>query len=281
MVLLGGFLIATPLAVAAAGGVGGITQSTSLPSGFLSFTGHGGSAVLLLALLGPAFMVSPGLLQKVYGAVDERAVRVGVAANGVALLCFGFIPPILGMAARVLHPTLGSADLALPTVLVHHLPPAVGSLALAAVFSAEVSSADAVLFMLSTSLSQDLYRRFLRPGATERQVLGVARGAAVGGGLAGIALAVMIPSIIGGLTVFYGVLTVVLFVPIVAALHLRRAGAPEAVASVLAGVTVLVAVHVHTGGGPLGRWRPDTLGLVTAATAFALVLAARMARAHD
>ena len=75
------------------------------------------------------------------------------------------------MVARVLHPTLPSPDLALPTVLVHDLPPAVGSLALAAVFSAEVSSADAVLFMLSTSLSQDLYRRFLRPDASDRQVL--------------------------------------------------------------------------------------------------------------
>jgi SSS family solute:Na+ symporter len=141
-----------------------------------------------------------------------------------------------------------------------------------------VSSADAVLFMLSTSLSQDLYRRFVRPDASERQVLRVARVAAVGGGLIGIGLAVMIPTVIGALTVFYGLLTVVLFVPIVAALHLRRAGAPEAIASVLAGVSVLVGVNLHTGGAPLGGWRPDTLGLLTAAAAFALVLAVRGAR---
>ena len=37
------------------------------------------------------------------------------------------------------------------------LPPAVGALALAAVFSAEISTADAVLFMLATSGSRDLY----------------------------------------------------------------------------------------------------------------------------
>ena len=35
--------------------------------------------------------------------------------------------------------------------------------ALAAVFSAEVSTCDAILFMLSTSLSKDLYKRFLKP----------------------------------------------------------------------------------------------------------------------
>ena len=281
VVLLGGFLIATPLALGAAGGLGAVLQAPALPAGFLSFTGPHGSAVLLLALLGPAFIVSPGLLQKVYGAVDVRAVRVGVAANGLALMCFGFMPPALGMVARVLHPSLPSPDLALPTVLVRDLPPAVGSLALAAVFSAEVSSADAVLFMLSTSLSQDLYRRFLRPDASDRQVLRVARAAAVGGGLAGIVLAAMIPTVIGALTVFYGLLTVALFVPIVAALHLRRAGAPEALASILAGVSVLVGVHLHTGGAPLGGWRPETLGLVTAAAAFGLVLAARWSRPHD
>jgi SSS family solute:Na+ symporter len=278
VVLLGGFLVATPLAIAAAGGPGAIAHAPALPADFLSFTGPHGSGVLLLALLGPAFMVSPGLLQKVYGAVDARAIRVGVAANGVALMCFGFIPPVLGIVARVLHPTLSSPDLALPTVLVHELPPALGSLALAAVFSAEVSSADAVLFMLSTSLSQDLYRRFLRPGASDRQVLGVARGAAIGGGLAGIALATFIPTVIGALTVFYGLLTVVLFVPIVAALHLRRAGAPEAFASILAGLSVLVAVHLHTGGSTLAGWRPETLGLATAAVAFGLVLAVRRSR---
>jgi len=89
---------------------------------------------------------------------------------------------------------------------------------------------------------------------------------------------VMIPTVIGALTIFYGLLTVVLFVPIVAALHLRRAGAPEAMASVLAGVSVLVGVDLHTGGAPLGGWRSDTLGLITAAAAFALVLAVRGAR---
>jgi Na+/proline symporter len=40
----------------------------------------------------------------------------------------------------------------------------VGALGLAAVFSAEVSAADAVLFMVATSLSQDLYKRVPQAG---------------------------------------------------------------------------------------------------------------------
>ena len=51
----------------------------------------------------------------------------------------------------------------------------VGAFGLAAVFSAEVSAADAVLFMLTTSLSQDLYRRFVNRSASDARLLRVTR----------------------------------------------------------------------------------------------------------
>jgi hypothetical protein len=46
-------------------------------------------------------------------------------------------------------------------------------------------------------------------------------------------------------------------------------------------VSVRVGVHRYTGDTPLGGWRPETLGLVTAAAAFGLVLAARGSSRHD
>ena len=42
----------------------------------------------LLFFLGPAFIVSPGLMQKALGARDERAVTTGIALNGVVLIAF-------------------------------------------------------------------------------------------------------------------------------------------------------------------------------------------------
>ena len=133
---------------------------------------NGPSGWIYIAMLAPNFVVSPGLLQKVYGARDDRAVRVGVGLNAVCLLLYALVPVLLGMSARVLHPGLPNADreLALPLLFMHDLPFWVGALGLAAVFSAEVSAADAVLFMLATSLSQDLYKRFVNPAASDRQV---------------------------------------------------------------------------------------------------------------
>lgn len=82
------------------------------------------------------------------------------------------------------------------------LPPLVGALGLATLFSAEVNSSDAILFILSTSLSQDLYRRFVRPAASDADLLRVARWAAIAGGvsLAVVAQVSTAGQGIGGLT---------------------------------------------------------------------------------
>jgi SSS family solute:Na+ symporter len=175
----------------------------------------------------------------------------------------------------VLHPALPAADLALPTVLVHDLPVVVGALGLAAIFSAELSAADAVLFMLATSFSQDLYRRFLRPAAPESSLLRIARTAAIAGSVCGIGLAILFPTVIAALTVFYGLLTVLFFVPVVAALLSGRVGPPEALAGMGTGVAVLAAVHVGTAGAGLWGWRPDTMALAASGLAFAAMWAAR------
>lgn len=268
-VLLAGFAVAAPLAVGAAGGSAALAAAPGAPTAFTSIW-QGPASVTWLALLGPAFVVSPGLIQKAYGAIDERAVRLGIGAGGLALMVFGFLPPLIGMTARVLHPELPSVDLALPTVLAHDLPPAAGSLALAAVLSAEISSADAILFMLATSLSQDLYRRFVRPDAGDRTVLRVARGAAAAGAAIALLLAVVLPTVVDALKVFYSVLTVVLFVPVVAAVHSRRPGRAEALASIAGGLSVMLVVAVVSGPGGVAGWSPALAGLAASAAAFAL-----------
>ena len=144
--------------------------------------------------------------------------------------------------------------------------------------SAEISTADAILFMLATSLSQDLYRRFVNPGASDGQVLKVARSAAVAGGMAGVALAIVSPSVIDALSLFYTVLSVSLFVPVVAGLYVRQVGTPEAAVAIAAGIGALVAAQLATGGRGWAGLDPPLLGLVAAVAACALVTSLRPAR---
>ncbi len=273
VVLLGGFAVGVPLALSRAGGWQAVVAAA--PSDPAYFDPFAQAGLVFFLLLVPAFIVSPGLLQKGFGAADVRALRIGVALQGLVLMVFAVAPPLVGMIAHVYAPGLENPEFAVPTVLTLGVPIAFGALGLAAVFSAELSSADAILFMLATSLSKDIYKRYVRPDADDAAVLRVARGAAIGGGLLGVGLAVVIPTVIDSLTVFYSVLSVSLFVPIVAGLHTRRPGVPEALAAVGAGVAGLFAVHMSD-LGEASRWLdPTALGIVASGAAFGLVFLVR------
>jgi solute:Na+ symporter, SSS family len=244
-----GFFIALPIALGAVHGFDGLRAGT--PGGdYWSLWQGGDSGWIYLVTLGPSFFVSPALIQKTYGARDDRAVRLGVGLNAIALLIYAGMPVLLGMIARALHPGLQGADreLALPLLLANDLPLAVGVLAMAALFSAEISAADAALFILTTSLAQDVYRRFVNPGASDVRVLAVARWTTLVAGAVSIALAIVLPSVGDVLLIFYTLLAVSLFVPITAGLAVPRVGAREALAAIVVGVSLVVGLRFGNGG---------------------------------
>ncbi len=275
IVMLTGFLIAVPTALSAAGGPG-VLWSTTLPPWFhdFSYSAGPGSGWTLLFLLGPAFIISPGLIQKAYGGASATAVRTGILLNAVGLLLFAFLPVLMGMLARATVPGIPDPNTVLPTILTKGLPPWLGALALSAVFSTEVDTCDAILFMISTSASQDLYRRFINPGASDGQLLFIARTTAVIGGTVGVLLAIWLDTVIGAVTVFYSLLVVTMLVPVMGGLFLRRAGSREALAAIATGVGGLFLVRLGL-AGRLPWLDPALAGIVLAAFAYSLVLAFR------
>ncbi|MEX1128300.1 MAG: sodium:solute symporter family protein [Vicinamibacterales bacterium] len=262
--ILIGFAIVTPVALGLAGGLSAVAAVPD--AGFLG----GGSAMgwRYIFILAPAFIVSPGLLQRSFAGRDASAVRTGIAVNGVVLLVFAFVPALLGMAAKLLYPDLAAPDLALPALMSGALPPAVGALALAAVFSAEISTADAVLFMLATSMSRDLYAGFMNRSATDAQMVRVARLGAVVGAGAGIALAFVFASVVAALDAFYALLTVTMFVPVIGALHTQTRGR-DGLMAVAFGLPVLAAVYLLTDGRGYGVVTPALAGILASAAGFA------------
>lgn len=274
VVKLAGFAIAVPLLVSRAGGLQAIAASGALPPAAFHFWA-GNASIAFLALLIPAFMVSPGLLQKAYGARDERTVRRGFAANAIVLMAFGFVPVLVGMVARMHHPNLPEPELALPLALVRDVPPWIGAIALAAVFSAEVSASDAILFMLATSLSRDLYYRFVNPHASDARLLRVARLAAVVGGAGGVLAGIALAGVIKALTIFYSLLGVSLFVPVIVALHSDVRRPREALASIVAGTGTFLIAWAVTGGRGWGPLTPNVVGLAASAVGFAATASLR------
>jgi solute:Na+ symporter, SSS family len=145
------------------------------------------------------------------------------------------------------------------------------------VFSTEVDTCDAILFMISTSVSKDLFKRYIKPSASDDELLLVARLAAVVGGALGVLLSIYLSTIVQAMTVFYSLLGVSLFAPVVGGLYSRHAGSAEALAAIAAGVITLLVVRYGVAGSL--PWLDPTLsGLIAAAIAFIVVLIVRTSR---
>ena len=232
-VKLAGFALAVPFAIHAVGGV------ASLQTALQHTKPIGAPGILTwMAVIIPSFVISPGLIQKLYAGRDERAVRTGVSWNAVGLLLFAFVPAILGAIAHARFPALADSEQALPMLMTRVLPPWLGLLTLASVFSAELSASDAVLFMLSSSLTVDLYKTFLRPKAPDADLLFVGRVVAVVGAVVAVLLAIALPSIIAGLQIFYTLMAVAITAPLVVGLYSSGPTARRALIAIVSAVIV-------------------------------------------
>jgi len=104
-------------------------------------------------------------------------------------------------------------------------------IALAAKKAAEVTAADVVLYMLTTSISNDIVKTFFRPNLSEQGLLKLSRKVTLICGVIGIALAIVMPNILTALQIFYSLMSVSLAVPLFLGLFCRRASSKGAILS--------------------------------------------------
>ena len=271
VVMLGGFLVALPVVLENAGGLQGVSHPSGAPPFFGNFVHSSGpgSGWMFLVLTAPSFLISPGLIQKAYSARSESALKLGIGLNALVLMSFAFVPVIFGMAARSTQLVITSPNDVLPAFLMTALPAWLGALALSAVFSTEVDTCDTILFMLSTSISKDVYKRHINPSASDAQLLRVARLAAAAGGAAGVVLSLVVGTVLGAVQIFYQIMVVTFFVPIVGGLYVRAMDSRGAAASIAFGLLGLVTAWTFI--TPAFRWADPVLVGVSAAVAAAAV----------
>ncbi len=244
-VILAGFIAALPFVWKFSGGLEGIRAKIPDPL-YFDFYGMGSTLITgYIVMLVPSFFISPGLIGKVFAAQDERAIKVGTALNGLVQLIFAVIPVFIGMAAFAAFPELSRPDLALPAAMKEMMPFTAASLALAAIFAAEVSTADTVLYMLAGSLTNDLYKRFVNPNISDKNLLTGSRLVSIISGIAGVILALRLESIISALTIFYSLMSVSLAAPLVFGLFTKRATNSGAILAAILGVILTLFITFY------------------------------------
>jgi SSS family solute:Na+ symporter len=270
MVKFIGFLLAVPFALHYIGGWDGLTAlvAQNLADGnkseaYMSFSGIGITTIIgYFLMLTPSFFISPGLIGKVYGARDVATVRIGTALNALVQFAFAIVPVLLGMCAFAAFPNLTESELALPTVMKEFMPFWASAFALAAIFSAEVSAADAVLYMITTSFTKDLYKTFINPEIKEEALLKMSRIVTAVAGILGISIALILPNIITALSIFYSLMSVSLTAPLLFGLFSRRPSTTAAFVCAIAGVMTTIVLQFGNGGKGLGILNAQSTGIV-------------------
>ena len=199
--LLSGMLVAGFVVVAAFGGVGNYARAiSSLPPEALSLPGATGRytawgllTVCMFASL--ASMIQPAQWMRYYAARSNQTLKRSALIFALVLpLCYFFGVMLVGLGARALfapewvngqlmpHPDIGQWDQALIAVLRNYGPAALGAIGpgvvaviLVAILAASMSTADSNLHALSAVVTRDVYDRFVRPGASQRERAWVGR----------------------------------------------------------------------------------------------------------
>jgi len=273
VVIFAGFCLAAPYALSAVGGWSGLEAmvaanmvDSAKTAAYFAWDGIGGTTIIgYFLMLVPAFCISPGLIGKIYTAENPKAVKIGTALNALVQFGFAFLPMILGMCAFAMFPDLKNPELALPTAMKELMPFGIAALALAAIFAAEVSTADAVLYMLSSSISNDLYKTFFHPDITDKELLKFSRAATLFCGILGVLLALWMPNIITALKIFYSLMTVSIGAPFLVGLFCERASVKGAFLSAIAGVSTTLVLQFANAGKGLWILNASSTGTIIAA----------------
>ncbi|WP_122089232.1 sodium:solute symporter [Halalkalicoccus subterraneus] len=261
---VGVFALALPLGLIEVGGISGL--QAELDPSYFSPGGIGWGTVFtyfLLYFLG--IMIGQDIWQRVFTADSPRTARVGNVATGAYAVVYGIATALLGMIALVLFPAIENPDLALPTMVLETVPVGLSGLILAGFISAMMSTADSALLASSTLFTNDVYRRFIDPDASEKRYTATSRVGIVVLGAISIGAAVLIGDVVNALTLAYNLLTGAVFVPILGAFFWKGATWQGALSAIIGGSVVVVASMAAYG---FASNRPIVYGLATSLVLF-------------
>ena len=237
-------LVAAPMLLAKAGGWAGL--HAALPPSHFEVLGNL-TLVRALEFLVPTMLLMLGnqvMYQKFFSARTERDARVSVIGwilgtllletLIVAIAVFGSAMYQTGEVARQPYEII-------PYTARNGLPALMGALLLGAVFAKVISTASNYLFSPASNLVEDVFVRYIAPGASNRWVLVVSRLAVVLLGGWALYQALYAPSILEKMLYAYTIYSAAVTPVVLAAFYSKRATAWGAVAAIATGTVVTLA----------------------------------------
>ncbi len=281
-------LVLFPLSLNEAGGLSAFIKNS--PEGFFRPTGGDYNwfylSVTVLMYTLTMSSVHWQLIQRYTCVPTERDVRkVGWL---VAVLCL--VTPILmyvpAMAARQFLPVGTEPKEVYPLLCSHLLPTGLLGLTVAAMFAATMSMLSSDYNVIANVMTNDIYRRFMRPNATQKELLWAGRISTLVAGLLALGVALLMVEA-GGEDLFknmiqlFSVFTAPIAIPMILGILSKKITNAGAVSGYLCGITTgLVLFFTLPKSLELfsRQWQKENLLLLatTGITALAMIVVSKL-----
>lgn len=234
-------IIATPYLFFKSGGWAGL--HAALPPTHFEVLGNL-TFLRAMEFLVPTMLLMLGnqvMYQKFFSARSERDARISVVGWIIGTLLLETLIVAIAVFGSALYP---SGEVAaqpyeiIPYTARHGLPALMGALLLGAVFAKVISTASNYLFSPASNLVEDVFVRYIAPGASNKRVLIISRLAVVLLGCWALYQAIYAPSILQKMLWAYTIYSAALTPVVLAAFYSRRVTAWGAVAAIAGGTVV-------------------------------------------
>ncbi|MGA2170032.1 MAG: sodium:solute symporter family protein [Terracidiphilus sp.] len=240
-------IVATPYLFLKAGGWAGL--HAALPASHFQVLGNL-TLVRALEFLVPTLLLMLGnqvMYQKFFSAKSENAARVSVIGWILGTLLLETLIVAIAVFGSALYPTGEVARQPyeiIPYTARHGLPAFMGAVLLGAVFAKVISTASNYLFSPASNLIEDVFVRYIAPGASNKRVLIISRLAVVLLGCWALYQAIYAQSILEKMLYAYTIYSAAITPVVLAAFYSRRVTAWGAVAAIGAGTLVTLVWNI-------------------------------------
>ena len=193
LIMIGGFFIAIPILISVANAQGAVLppEKTTLTGGMSGWELLGYFLPSLALMLGNQNMLQRFASAK--NSTEAKKSNIGMFIGEILVIVS--IIAVVTQAAR-LYPTLDTPSNVIFQVSVDYLPMAFGALIMCACMAFIVTTADSYLLSSATNLTNDIYVKYIRKDATDKQKMLVLRGTIVVFSVIAVALTLYFPTVL-------------------------------------------------------------------------------------
>lgn len=263
-------IIAVPF-VYNASNIGSTSLRLALPGNYFNILEWGIPTILgFIVTITLTFFTSMDSYTRCFAAKDVKTAQKGTLLAIIGTGIIAVVTTYLGMAGKVIFPSMGQADSVIYKLILEVLPHGVKGLMLIGLISALMSTSSISILSSSANITRDIYQRYLNPSAKDKTLKKISVLSSLVIGILSALLAIRMENIINILYIAFTINSVGLFLPTISIFFWKKSNSNATFWSM--GISLIVVLVWFFGNmfSNIGIFKLDPVwpGLIVAAITF-------------